>query len=211
MNINLHILKATGRLNPFAEQIESEFNESVDKISKLMPISDVDVVVFDHPYEAIPELGIGAETPSQYLIEIYIDPEFPGLVNSLPKEFRSTMAHELHHAIRFKNPGYGTKLLEALVSEGLADHFDMEINNTPLQLWNKALNEEELEKFNNLAKKEYFNENYSHADWFFGSSKDIPRWTGYSLGFYLVEKYLKAHPDQKASTLYNVKAEEFVK
>jgi uncharacterized protein YjaZ len=176
-----------------------------------MPISDVDVVIFDYPYGAIPELGIGAETPSQYLIEIYIDPEFPGLVNSFPKEFKSTIAHELHHAVRFKNPGYGTKLLEALISEGLADHFDTEVNNTPLQLWNRALNEEELEKFNNLAKKEYFSENYNHAEWFFGSSKDIPRWTGYNLGFYLVEKYLKVHPDKKASTLYNAKAEEFLK
>jgi uncharacterized protein YjaZ len=102
--------------------------------------------------------------------------------------------------------------LGALINEGLADHFDMEVNSTSPYLWNKALNEEELKIFQKLAEKEYFNENYNHNDWFFGSTeRNIPRWTGYSLGFYLVEKYLKTHPDQKASNLYNVEAEEFLK
>ena len=211
MSINLHILKATGRLNPFVEQIEKEFNESVDKISKLMPISDVDVVIFDYPDGAITELGIGAETFSQYLIEININPEFDGLSDSLSKEFKRFMAHESHHALRNRTINNLENLLGALISEGLADHFDMEVNNTSPHLWDKALNEEDFERFKKLAKENYFNENYNYDSWFIGSSKDIPRWTGYSLGFYLVEKYLEAHPDQKASTLYNVKAEEFVK
>jgi len=211
MNINLHILKATGRLNPFIEQIETEFNNSVNQISKLIPIFDVDVVVYDYPYMAIPELGIGAETKSQYLINIYIDPEFPKLSDSISKGFKGTLAHELHHALRSKTINSFQNLLGALISEGLADHFEMEINNNLPNLWDKTLNEEDLEKFKKLAEEQYFNENYSYSDWFYGSSKDIPRWTGYSLGFYLVEKYLKNHPNQKTSDLYNVKAEEFIK
>lgn len=211
MNINLYILKASGRLNPFVNQIEKEFTKSVNQISKLMPISDVDIEVYDYPYGAIPELGIGAETLSQYLIRICINPEFNGLSNSLSKELKRIMAHELHHALRNKTINNLENLLGALVNEGLADHFDMEVNNTPSQIWDKALNEKELEKFEKLAQKEYFNENYNYQDWFHGSSKDIPRWTGYSLGFYLVEKYIKTNPDKKASQLYNVKAEEFLK
>ena len=212
MNINLHILKATGRLNPFIEQIETEFKNSVNQISKLMPISNIDVVVYDYPYMAIPELGIGAETISQYLVNIYIDPEFPELSTSIFKEFKGTLAHELHHALRIRTINSLQNLLGALIHEGLADHFDMEVNNTLPNLWDKALNEEDLKKIKKIAEEQYFNENYSYNDWVFGSvEKNIPRWAVYSLGFYLVEQYLKFHPNQKASKLYNVKAEEFIK
>lgn len=177
-----------------------------------MPVSDVDVVVYDNPFGAIPELGIGAETLSQNLISIYIDPEFSELSDSISKEFKRTLAHELHHAKRCKTIYNLNNLLGALISEGLADHFDIEVNNVLPNLWDITLNEKELEKFNKIAEKEYFNENYNHNDWFFGSTeKNIPRWTGYSLGFYLVAEYLKKNPNKKASQLYSVKAEEFIK
>lgn len=32
---------------------------------------------------------------------------------------------------------------------------------------------------------------YDYDTIFFGGSNDLPRWSGYSLGYYLVRKYLK--------------------
>jgi uncharacterized protein YjaZ len=43
------------------------------------------------------------------------------------------------------------------------------------------------------------------------TEKEIPTWTGYTLGFQLVREYFKKHPESKASTLYNLPAEEFIK
>ena len=212
MSINLHILRASGRLEPFVDQIQKEFDETVNKISKTMPLQEIDVVIQDNPRKAIPEIGVGGSTIFSYLIEISIDPNFPNLINLIGLQIRETLAHELAHAFRWGTLEYNGTLLESLISEGLADHFEMEINNTLPKSWDKALDKEQLNNLLNLAKKQYFSEDYIYSDWFFGSKDGkIPRWTGYSLGFYLVDEYLKKHPDQKASTLYNVKAEEFLK
>jgi uncharacterized protein YjaZ len=54
-----------------------------------------------------------------------------------------------------------------------------------------------------------FNEKY-FIPWMFGRSGDspIPAWTGYTLGWTIVENYLKAHPDASASSLVFTSAEE---
>jgi uncharacterized protein YjaZ len=177
-----------------------------------MPPQDIDVVVQDNPQKTIPEIGVGGSTIYSYLIEISIDPNFPDLINSISLQIKGTLAHELAHAFRWGALEYNGTLLESLISEGLADYFDIEINNTLPKSWDKALDEKQINEFLNLAKKEYFSENYIYSDWFLGSMDGkTPRWTGYSLGFYLVDEYIKKHPDKKASTLYNVRAEEFIK
>lgn len=210
MNINLHVLNSSGSLTPFREDIKRVFDRSIKEINSKISISDVDVVIYDNPDSAIPEIGIGGYAPNKHLVWIFIDPAFPNLAQSIEKELGRTLAHELHHALRWKGPGYGKTLLEALITEGLADHFDMEVNNAPPHAWNKVFSSENIQKYLNLAKKEFNKENYNHSDWFFGSKKkNIPRWTGYSLGFCLVEEYLKKNPKEKASSLYNKKAEDF--
>lgn len=209
MSYNLVLLKNSGNLNQFIDQIETEFKNSIQKIEKIFPNQKIDIVVYDNPFGTIPEYGIGGYTPYHHLIFISLDPNFPNLKKTISEQFSRTLAHEIHHAVRTKYVGYGNNLLEALVSEGLADHFDLEINQKKSQLWNTALNEKQLIKFEKLATKEYFNKNYNHDNWFFGS-KNIPKWTGYTLGFELVKNFLQKHPDQKPSTLFSTQAEDFI-
>lgn len=212
MGVNLYILKSSGRLTIFAKQIEKEFYSSIDRINRVIPIPEVDVVLYDNPDGVIPELGISGYTPYSYLVMLSIDPDFPDLTNSISKQFKRILTHELHHALRWKTPGYGSTLLEALISEGLADCFDMEINNALPQIWDKALNKKQFEKMKEMAEREYFNEDYNHSDWFLGSKeRDIPRWAGYSLGFYFVNKYLELHPNKKPSELCSLNTKEFIK
>ena len=210
VSYNLVLLKNSGNLNQFVEQIETEFKNSIQKIEKIFPNQNIDIIVYDNPFGTIPEYGIGGYTPYHHLIFISLDPNFPNIQESISKQFSRTLTHEIHHAIRTKYVGYGNSLLEALISEGLADHFDSEINQCKPQSWDTALNQEQLDKFNKLATKEYFNKNYNHNDWFFGSN-DIPKWTGYTLGFELVKNFLQKHPDQKPSTLFATKAEDFIR
>lgn len=210
MNINLHILNASESLTPFIEDIKRIFDQSIKKITSRIPISGVDAVVYDNPDSAIPEIGIGGYAPNRHLIWISIDPAFPNLAQSIEKELGRTLAHELHHALRWKGPGYGKTLFEALITEGLADHFDMEVSNDQPHIWDTVLSNEFIQKYLELAKKEFNNEDYKHSDWFFGSKeRDIPKWTGYSLGFYLVREYLRKNPKEKASSLYSQKAADF--
>jgi uncharacterized protein YjaZ len=104
----------------------------------------------------------------------------------------ATLAHELHHSSRIRTgPGYGITLAEALVTEGLADHFVAEaFPRTPPQPWDNAISaEQETElwrKAQSILKVPY---GYNHQAWFFGG-RNLPRWAGYTLGYRIADAYL---------------------
>ena len=61
-----------------------------------------------------------------------------------------------------------------------------------------------------MATPEFNSREYNHDDWFFGPlSRDIPKWTGYSVGFRLVGDYLK-RTGKKASELVVEPASSFL-
>ena len=208
--INLKFADNSDRLNPFKQKIEKVFHNSIEKIISKIPVDNVVVVVWDRPESCIPEIGIGGYAPNATSLEVYMNPEFSNFDKVVEKDLIHTLAHELHHCLRWKDPGYGNTLLQAMIAEGLADHFDIEITGCDIPMWSNALSGVQIDKMKERAKVEYNNNNYNHPEWFFGSKdKDIPRWTGYTLGFHLVKDYLNEHPSQKASTLYNLRAMEF--
>lgn len=210
MSIELTILKATGRLEPFETLIQTSFQESIEKIQRSIALPKIDVVVADYPDGAIPEIGVCGNAYTEHLVFISIDPNFPEIEKTLAIEIQSTLAHELHHCARMHTVGYGKTLLEALVSEGLADHFDIEINKSDPKPWCVALKGVELERIKKMAQAVYNNVGYSHSDWFFGSTKlNIPRWSGYSIGFDLVKSYLNK-TGKSASELVSTDAQEFI-
>ncbi len=211
MNVNLHLLNASGSLSQFEKEIKSEFSAAVSEISKIIKLVNVDIVIYDNPEGAIPEIGLGGYTQNDNLIFIPIDPKFANLPKSIKENLKRTMAHELHHVMRWRKVGYGNTLLEAIITEGLADNFDLEVfgGNPPLHC--QALKENEIKNLLSKAKNEFDDIKYDHNAWFFGSKeKNIPRWTGYSLGFYLVNNYLKKNPKAKPSAIYEKPAKDFL-
>ncbi len=212
-NINLHILNAQGRLTPYLKEIQNIFDKTIIKVLKKIPLSNVDVVVYEYAEGVIPELGVGGNAYDPNVVSIYLNSKFPNFVEkTLREELKRIIPHELNHTMRSQTVGYGETLLKAMISEGLADHFEMEINNKGPHMWDVALKENQIKEMMEKAKKEYNSKNYNHYEWFFGSKERvIPRWTGYTLGFNLVAEYLKKNPDKKPSQLYNLEAEEFIK
>lgn len=186
----LHILKASGRLEKFVPCIQSAFKAGVNNITEKISLPPVDVVVEDNPNSAIDITGIGGGAPTAHLMYIHIDPLFENLSQTLDFEIRSTLAHELAHCARWHERGYGETLAEAIVSEGLADHFDIEINGGNPKPWNVALTAEILKEIKQKAEQVYYSTKYDHAKWFFGKG-EIPRWAGYTIGFSVVGDYLQ--------------------
>lgn len=211
MAVISHILLGSGRLVPYQDQIKKQFDELITKVKQNLHLENIDVVIYDNPHDAIPEIGIGGYTPSAHLVFVSLDPQFPNFQQTIDRELKRTLAHELHHVLRWNGPEYGETLFEALVTEGLADHFDMEINDTDNpEPWDVTLNDEQVVEIKAKAQKEFDSKSYNHNEWFFGSKeKDIPRWSGYTLGFRIVKDYLKRNPDKKPSQLYNTPAEDF--
>ncbi len=212
MNIRTCILLASGRLKPYESMLRKRIKKYISAIFKFLPLKDIDIIVLDNPEGVISHLGVGGYAMNGNTLYINLDPghkEFKKVVNVC---LFSTLAHELHHVMRFKTVGYGNTLFEALISEGLADHFDIEVTRQKPPDWSTALSEKQIQFFLKKAAKDFNNQNYIHRDWFFGSEKrKIPKWTGYSLGFFLVQNYLKNYPKKKASMLHKTKASEFLK
>lgn len=211
MSITLHILDAPETLISYKKIITETFNQAIDRITKILPIDQVDVLIRDNPERTIPEIGLGGYTYGQHFLIICLDTKRDDCCQAIENELLGVLAHELHHAKRFQTVGYEKGILGAIIFEGLATHFEREMTGV-VQPWAVALSTEQIEEWLAKAKTEANSKQYDHYAWFFGSKeKKIPRWTGYSLGYKVVGDYLTKHPKMTAAKLHAKKAEAFIR
>lgn len=179
-SINLIPVNATGTLNKNLPAIKNAFNTSRKTAIKDLNISQIDVLVFDYPESAIPELGIGGRTFDANLIFINVNPKFSIKV----KDAEATLLHEFHHAARMASVGYGETFLQAMYSEGLACLYEHEKTGvqpiyTKSKITNTAIQ---------LSLKDQNSKKYNHNKWFYDGDANIPRWFGYSYGYQLAKE-----------------------
>jgi uncharacterized protein YjaZ len=209
-NIHITILNASGRFNAVVDAIRAQTNKAIELLQTKIQLSDVDIIFSYNPVETIPHLGFGGYTPDAHTVQISVDTDNVELVRTIDDELVHTLLHEFHHAMRWRSVGYGETLGEALVTEGLADHFDVEVTGGAPQKWATEVSITEDSELLARARR-LFSEPYSHEDWFFGSEAErLPKWAGYSLGWFLVKKYLDAHPGKHASQLHATPAAEIL-
>lgn len=209
-NIHLHILRASGRFEPYLHDLEQTIKGAVEKTSVHIDLHPIDIVVYDNPRQVIRGFGHGARTHNPYTIRVSLDPEFPYFVKTvMGNELPRAISHELHHTVRWKAVGYGKTLLEVLVTEGLACRFEQEVWGGSPSPWASALSPAKQKKLAPRAQREYQRTDYNHGEWFFGMGS-IPRWAGYALGYQLIGAYLMEHPDQTAATLVGTPPQAFV-
>ncbi len=190
MTINIHILNSSGKLDLIYQKIETAFSKSIKIISDLLPADNIDVVI-QSGSTVIPEIGLCGYSPNEDILYITVDPKNKNLHKNFNTEFLAALGHELHHCLRHKSIGYGETLSEALISEGLACHFESELRRGKAPFYAKALKDEIIEDIWKKATVELDSSSYNHSEWFFGSLKrSIPNHAGYSLGFNKVSKYI---------------------
>lgn len=209
-NIFVHILNAKGEFSIVFDAVNSSISKTVELVRTLLPIKNIDIIVQHAPENVIEVLGVGGYTPNAHTIYISLDATRANILDIINNELIHTLVHEMHHAVRWNTVGYGETLGEALVTEGLADHFDTELTGASAAIWTKSLSGDDLLNLLERARKEFDNSDYSHSDWFFGGN-GFPKWGGYSLGYYIVSQYLSHHPNKKASSLYDINAAEILK
>lgn len=208
MQPTIHVLSAGFRRQGDVSKIRSLYEKAMQRIVRRLSIGqNVDVVFQVSPQATIPEIGIGGYTPDAHTVYISLDPSHKNFNLALREELPRTLAHELHHAVRWHKPGYGSTLEEALVTEGLAAHFELEVFGGKPNMWDNALRGQKLKRLLRRAQREFASSAYNHNDWFFGNEKrSIPRWTGYSVGFEIVKTSLRQHPQWSASQLVHAEA-----
>ena len=197
-----------GALAAQRERIEQVVKATLAAVRPLLPVDGVTIVVEGASSLVIPELGIGGRADAA-TVRVAFDRSSPALADSLDGELFPLLAHELHHVARARTVGYGSHLLGAMVSEGLADQFSVEVASIDPPPWSSALSAQELAHWSGRAREQWFDADYNHGDWFFGRSPVIPRWAGYSIGFDLTARFLEVNPGRLASDLFAEPAASF--
>jgi uncharacterized protein YjaZ len=198
--------------------IERDIKQVVPKVQAVIPAYDltIHVKLSDTSSERfiVPQLGVGGHPLGTDTVWMFFQPDNPNFKTSF---VAWGLPHEIHHAIRLRTPNWHWSLLESMVMEGLADHFQIEIVGGQPGPWTRALTDAEIQEslirvkpLLRVSVESYqdFVEQYE-TPWMFGrpGSEPIKRWTGYTLGWRIVENYLRAHPEARPSTLVQTSAE----
>lgn len=174
--------------------LTTEVSKRVIKTLKIH--QNFDVVIYPTLATDAPLLVSGI-TPNQHCVHLEVDVSFGMLEVGAPWEndFRTVLAHELHHLKRWTGPGFGNTIRETLVSEGLAAHFEQEIfPEIPVPDFYLKLPKKRLYDLW-LKWRPYLDKNLDYAQWFMGKSRVIPTYVRYPLAYALTSN-LTSKPSQ---------------
>ena len=191
--INILLTEANGNLLDKKEMIETAVKTAETYVFPKLKIDwDIDVLVTNRILMIIPENGAGGFTFSADFIRIIIDDE-----KATENLISENVVHELCHAARWgKNDEWIKSLFDGLLFEGLACVLEDEFanNNPEKTLFMKTIlerSDEENEKILAVVRDKLDSNEYNYDEIFFNGNDKLPRWSGYSLGYYLVKKYLE--------------------
>jgi uncharacterized protein YjaZ len=72
----------------------------------------------------------------------------------------------------------------------MADHFSTAFGGAHVPPWASALTGPDLAPWVDQVLDEHPRQSYSVEAWMFGTTPEIPRWTGYSAGYAIAGEYL---------------------
>lgn len=192
--INVLLANSNGNLRNTEQMIKEAVREAESYAFSRLNINwDIDLMITNHmPFVLIPEDGIGGRTYWSDLITICVDEE--KLAKSKMTEM---LVHELCHAARWgKNNEWMNTLFDGLINEGIATYFESEFakNLEDKTVFIKTIlerSDEENKKIFEKLRDQLESSSYDYEMIFFNGNDEFPCWAGYSLGYYLVKRYLE--------------------
>lgn len=192
--INVLLANSNGNLRNTEHMIKEAVKEAeLYAFSRLNINWDIDLMITNHmPFVLIPEDGVGGRTYWSDLITICVDEE--KLTKSKMTEM---LVHELCHAARWgKNNEWMNTLFDGLINEGIATYFESEFakNLEDKTVFIKTIlerSDEENKKIFEKLRDQLESSSYDYEMIFFNGNDEFPCWAGYSLGYYLVKRYLE--------------------
>lgn len=154
-------------------------------------------------------MGISGFADLDKMMAMNCDPASDALLESYHSgAFTRQVPHEVNHCLRMAGPGYGISLGEAMVSEGLAGHFVIELMQSEPEHWERALDTEARKQF----MPDHYTPNansYDHAAGFFGAG-DLPHLADYRLGFAMVADWWAQHPNRDLHAFIHMPAADIL-
>ena len=191
--VNILLTEANGNLSNKKEMIEDAVKTAEEyAFSRLKIDWDIDILVTNRIPMIVPENGAGGYTFSADFIRINIDDK-----KATKNLISENVVHELCHAARWgKNSEWTKSLFDGLIFEGLACIFEADFakDKSEKTLFIKTVierDDKENEKILAQVHDKLDSNEYNYDEIFFNGNDELPRWSGYSLGYYLVNKYLE--------------------
>lgn len=191
MSIETHILDVNRKPVASYDQLLSIVPQSAAKAAKLLNADGINISLIPFKSGYAPKSGIGGFSFSPYRLELLLDSEREDLGQIIRSELPAVLGHEMHHCVRAKHNSNPATLGEFITIEGLATHFEIQMNGGvqpslfkkfPAKVDWRDLLEEALPSLNTKA--------FSFNDWFLGgNAEQIPKYTGYMIGFLAVSYY----------------------
>lgn len=219
--LRIHFLEAGVAPIPAKSRIRAQITRGYRYAQQQLPagaLGAVDVVVQVQPAMTLPEIGIGGYSPAAHLAFLFVDPASARFQSLWAQHLGAMLVHELMHCARWTRPGYGPTLGEALVSEGLALHFEAQFRGQA-PWYAKSLDEAALAQAETEARANWHRTDYDRMAWFspFGAAGP---YGGYSLGYALVARRIarsgpsapsqrSAQPARNCIDLYDAPASDF--
>ena len=198
------------------EDVVSMVEDALEECNKFLPAANATVYIF--PYDPTDRTftynarGVGSFITFGRGREIFLflNPTHGGW----KERIKYAVAHEYHHSTwMYKNyREYEVTLLDYLILEGKADSFanivypDVEVSHTSTSI--SLSREKELwEKIKpNLDSTDA---NYNQRV-IFGDYEEFPHWTGYTIGYNIVQEYIKNNPNVSIEEWTNIEAKDIL-
>lgn len=168
--------------------------------------------IFVHPYLTTEDDKVfeGVMAVAVYSCVFHL---FVNLDEYSKKSIQNTVAHELNHTIYYHNhydDFNNYTLLDEILLEGLAENFREQYFDPSVTKWASVLNKDEafdvFKKTKNILGSR---DQKIIKEFLFGNDK-YQKWTGYSVGYWLVKEFIKINPSLSWDEIMRVEPRKFL-
>lgn len=185
--------RAPGKIEK--KRIKMAIETSIKKCNKKLPQSQDTIFILIFPWLSDmqdKELfgGVDAAATHESVIHIFID-----IGDYKITALDETVAHEYNHILFYYYQGMKKyTILEHVIIEGLAENFREEIMGGGTAPWAVALREAEAKKIFLGIQTSLKSKNIKRRRNILFGNKKYKKWTGYSIGYWLVKEFRKKNP-----------------
>ncbi|MDR3034476.1 MAG: DUF2268 domain-containing protein [Kitasatospora sp.] len=181
---------------------------ALDRINALLPGPAATITVaIGKPSLLIPQIGVnGYTSPGTGQVSLLLGrPTQTSLTRMFGLWLPRDAAHEVNHSVRILDgTGFGTTLLQQMLTEGIATAFDQAAFPGPPDPWTHAITASQECALWDKAKPQLDNAGLYNL-WMFGG-RGVPHWTGFTIGYHIINDYRKHHRDVSWAALTSASA-----
>lgn len=195
------------------ENVEKIAEEALHRCNEYFPAENTTVLIIpartEYSYLTDPMGGVLGVTAGSGKIMVLVDPTN----NDWKSVLSYTIAHEYHHSIwTAMQCEYDGTILASLIFEGKADSFANIVYPEVEIPWVSAMDlHTEKSIWNGLKDRTYSRDKNLQTRVLYGDNKEFPHWFGYTIGYKIVQEFLKNNTEMSIEEWTKLDSSELYK